>query len=257
MKATSFFTNGKIYFHETSHEYLNATKTWFFKTPERALDRAYNAALTIKSIEDEYFQGSKILTDSTDSSNYLMSFVKADFSRELTIAKVRLAEFKTSCLVLGVPTSAYLDKLSFLDGVLAKYVSQPNKSPTLAALPPVEKVESSQVKSQVESQSAATEIAVFDVKTDVPIERGLLNTIEGAIGKVKQELGCNVEPAVAQKMQNPKIRIGALMTSTAIKYTVLLVLLPLLYQQLSKNFFQPAGTANLQQELEYRSQKPD
>lgn len=253
MKATSFFANGKSYFHETSHEYLNATKTWFFKTPERALDRAYNAALTIKSIEDEYFQGSQIPIDATDSSNYLMSFVKADFTRELTIAKVRLAEFKTSCLVLGVPTSAYLDKLSVLDGVLAKYVSQPNRSPALAALPPVEKVESSQVK----SQPVAAEIAVFDVKTDVAIERGLLNTIEGAIGKVKQDLGCNVESGVAQKMQNPKIRIGALMTSTAIKYTVLLVLLPLLYQQLSKNFFQPAGTANLQQELEYRSHKPD
>jgi hypothetical protein len=253
MKATSFFTNGKSYLHETSHEYLHATKTWFFKTPERALDRAYNAALTIKSIEDEYFQGSKILTDSTDSSDYLMSFVQADFARELTIAKVRMAEFKTSCLVLGVPTSAYLDKLSFLDGVLAKYVAQPKKSPALATLPPVAKVESN----QVESKPIAAEIAVFDVQNDVAIDRGLLNTIGGAIGKVTQELNHNVESAVAQKMQNPKIRISALMTSTAIKYTVLLVLLPLLYQQLSKNFFQPAGTANLQQELEYRSQKPD
>jgi hypothetical protein len=110
---------------------LYAAKQWFYQTPERALNQAYNSALTIKSIEDEYFQGSKISNDSTDGSdlsNNLMSFVRADVEKELMIAKLRLAEFKTSCSILSIPVSDHLDKLSFLDEVLAKYTSQPNPS---------------------------------------------------------------------------------------------------------------------------------
>jgi hypothetical protein len=110
---------------------LYSAKQWFYKTPERALNQAYNSALTIKSIEDEYFQGSKISNDSTDGSdlsNHLMSFVRADVEKELMIAKLRLAEFKTSCSILSIPVSDHLDKLSFLDEVLAKYISQPNPS---------------------------------------------------------------------------------------------------------------------------------
>jgi hypothetical protein len=110
---------------------LDSAKQWLYKTPERALNQAYNSALTIKSIEDEYFQGSKISNDSTDGSdlsNNLMSFVRADVEKELMIAKLRLAEFKTSCSILSIPVSDHLDKLSFLDEVLAKYISQPNPS---------------------------------------------------------------------------------------------------------------------------------
>ncbi len=246
MKASSFFTNSKEYLHTANQQYLDATKEWFFKTPERALNQACNAALTIKSIEDEYFQSGKISRDSTDCSDYLMSFVRADFERELTIAKLRLAEFKASCLVLGVPVSAHLEKLSFLDGVLAKYVSQKNDSAVLAALPPAKTVDSNPANSQPEPVNAG----VFHAAA-------VGNSVPEAIAQVKPELNSKVEAGVAREMQNPKIRISALITSTAIKYTVLLVLLPLLYQQLSKHFFQPASTANLQQELELRSHKPE
>jgi hypothetical protein len=257
MKAFPLFTSSKIYLQETSHEYLDATKTWLFKTPERALNQAYKAALTIKSIEDEYFQSSKISTDSNNCSDYLMSFVKADFQRELTIAKLRLAEFKASCLVLGVPISSHLDKLNLLDEVLAKYISQQKQSAGLLLLPPVEKV------AKIDSQPATSKpdaaiVDVGDVKKGIELDRSFSEVIADSIGKVKKELDSKAETAFAQKMQNPKIRISAAITSTAIKYTVVLVLMPMLYQQLSKNFFQPpASTATLQQELEYRSHKPE
>lgn len=245
MKASSLFTNSKEYLHTTNQQYLDATKEWFFKTPERALNQAYNAALTIKSIEDEYFDSGKISRDSTDCSDYLMSFVRADFERELTIAKLRLAEFKASCLVLGIPVSAHLEKLTFLNGVLAKYVSQKNESAVVAALPPVKIVDSNPANSQPEPVNAG----VFHAAT-------VGNSVP-EIAQVKPEFNFKVEAGVAQKIQDPKIRISALITSTAIKYTVLLVLVPLMYQQLSKQFFQPASTANLQHELELRSQKPE
>ncbi len=256
MKVSPFFTNSKSYLHATSYEYLQATKQWFFKTPERALNQAYNAALTIKSIEDDYFQSGKISTDSvndSDRGDYLMSFVRTDFERELMIAKLRLAEFKASCLILGVPVYAHLDKLCFLDEVLAKYVSKPNTSAALAPLPPVEKIDSSQVKNQPNSATTS----VVDVKT-ASIERTSLVKANGElIGKVKNELNSKAEAAVVKKLQNPKIRISAAITGTAIKYVLPLILVPLLYQQLSKNIFQPASTATLQQELEHRSHKSE
>jgi len=40
--------------------YFNRTNQWFWQTPERSLERAYEAAQTIKAIEDEYFEGQRI-----------------------------------------------------------------------------------------------------------------------------------------------------------------------------------------------------
>lgn len=247
MKASTFFTNSKGYLHTTNQQYLNATKQWFLNTPERALNQAYNAALKIQSLENEYFQGYKISIGSTDGSDYLMSFVRADFQRELMITKLRLSEFKASCLILGVPVAAHLDQLSFLDSVLAKYVSKENKSVALAALPTSEKLASNPVK----QQSDPVNVGVVNVKAAADLGTGLLKTNSESAKKVTKEL----DSAVVKKMQNPKIKISAAITSTALKYTVLLVVLPLLYQQVSKQFFQPASTATLQQELKHENHK--
>lgn len=256
MKASTFFTNSKGYLHTTSKQYLYSAKQWFFKTPERALNQAYNAALTIQSIEDEYFQGGKILTNSvnvSDRSDYLMSLVRTDFQKELTIAKLRLTEFKASCLVLGIPVSAHLDKLSFLDGVLAKYISKENTSAPLAPLPLAEKFDSSQVK----SQPAPATIGTVDVKTASDQGISLPKSLAETIGKAKKEFNSKAEAEAAKDLQNSRNKISAAITGTAIKYILLLVVIPLMYQQLSKHFFQPASTATLQQELEHRSQKPE
>jgi len=47
---------------------------WFRTTPNRALDRAYKAALAIKKIEDENFSGNKIGTDSNQSPSVTAYF---------------------------------------------------------------------------------------------------------------------------------------------------------------------------------------
>ena len=40
--------------------YLRNAQRWYLETPERSLDEAYKAALLIKAIEDENFNGKKI-----------------------------------------------------------------------------------------------------------------------------------------------------------------------------------------------------
>ncbi|MCA1993860.1 MAG: hypothetical protein LDL41_17710, partial [Coleofasciculus sp. S288] len=225
MKASTFFTNSKGYLHTTSKQYLYSAKQWFFKTPERALNQAYNAALTIQSIEDEYFQGGKISTNSvnaSDRSDYLMSLVRTDFEKELMIAKLRLTEFKASCLVLGIPVSAHLDKLSFLDGVLAKYISKENTSAPLAPLPPSEKIDS--------SQPVLATVGIVDVKTASDSGISLPKSLGGTIRKAKKELNFKAEAEATKDLQNSRNRISAAITGTAIKYILLLVVIPLMYQ---------------------------
>ena len=50
--------------------YFRSAGQWISDTPERSLDEAYEAALAIKAIEDEHFNGHKIsplLGNYTDS----------------------------------------------------------------------------------------------------------------------------------------------------------------------------------------------
>ena len=80
---------------------LRAANQWFSNTPERALDQAYKAALMIKAIEDEHFNGKKISADSSGHSDSVISYFEADLKKYLNIVKVRLAEFKLTRSVLS------------------------------------------------------------------------------------------------------------------------------------------------------------
>jgi len=44
-----------------------------FTTPERSLDEAYKAALVIKAIEDEHFNGNKIAPESANYGDSVIS----------------------------------------------------------------------------------------------------------------------------------------------------------------------------------------
>lgn len=55
---------------------MHTANQWFFKTPERALNQAYNAASTIKSIEDEHSNDNKLSTDITNRSNSATSYLQ-------------------------------------------------------------------------------------------------------------------------------------------------------------------------------------
>lgn len=85
----STFTNSKEPLRTTSKDYLHAAKQWFFRTPERALNQAYNAALAIKSIEDEHFNSNKISADLNNHTDNVMSYLKADIEKHLSTAKLR------------------------------------------------------------------------------------------------------------------------------------------------------------------------
>lgn len=218
MKSSSF-TN-------TQEDLLTKLNQWFSKTPERSLEQAYQAALKIKSIEDEYFKGSQVSTDSASYSEYLLSFVRIDFEKELRVAKFKLAEFKASRFVVGGLLSAHSAKLKFVDEVITKYTPQPNTSSALISSQG-EKFASD--KAYEESYSAT--IDVVDIKADSEKGSFLPNSLKKTLGRVKKELNPKSEAEVVKNFHTSRSQ-----TSTAIKFVLMLILVPVLTQQLSKQF---------------------
>ncbi|HAJ57997.1 MAG TPA: proton extrusion protein PcxA [Cyanobacteria bacterium UBA8543] len=224
---TSSFTNGQEDLLTKLKVHVGSVNQWFSKTPERSLEQAYQAALKIKSIEDEYFKGNKIATDSASYSDYLLSFVRIDFEKELSVAKFKLAEFKASRLVLGGALSAHSAKLRFVDEVLSKYIFQPNNSAALVPVSQFDKLDSSQINSQLYPAT----VGVVDVKTDSDQSSFLPKSIQKTLRRVKKELNPKSEAEVVKNFHSSRNK-----TSTAIKFVLMLILLPLLTQQLSKQF---------------------
>jgi hypothetical protein len=124
MKASIFFAKNK--------GYLQFAKQWFFKTPDRALNRAYAAALIIKSLEYEYFYSDKIPTNSTQYNDFMMLVSQAKFRKLLIVIQLRLTEFQASNSVIIYPKLTHaetikrinenVEKLRVIDAVLNKYI---------------------------------------------------------------------------------------------------------------------------------------
>ena len=81
---------------------LRTANQWLKKTPERALDEAYEAALKIKSIEDTHFNGGLINGETGNYSDSVRSLFLRDLNVYLETIKVRLIEFKASNSVVKI-----------------------------------------------------------------------------------------------------------------------------------------------------------
>ena len=75
---------------------FNLGRRWLSATPERALDAAYRAAIRIKAIEDDHFEGQIVSASSVEYSDSVIKVFKGDVNNYLNTIKARLAEFKIS-----------------------------------------------------------------------------------------------------------------------------------------------------------------
>lgn len=128
--------------------FLSTVERWFSQTPERSLEIAYEAALSIQAIENQHFSGDKISVGNSRYGPTVYAHFEADLDRNLEIIKLRLAEYRNSRSVVDIyqqvsqkkkskyfsdyPTngqslgsvdseSLIIDKLKFIDEVIAKY----------------------------------------------------------------------------------------------------------------------------------------
>ena len=243
--------------------YVIAASSWLFTTPERSLDQAYDAALMIKAIEDEHFQGHKISRRSNGHSSNVSSYFQAELRKYLNIARFRLTEFKASSLFVDISNQtangfrstnsspeqlAYevrdkaaiiLEKLKFIDEVLARYAPERQipmqVAPPATSLVPVAPASPARIETLsntndwVRSSTVPNPATKVDKASEGPniVPRSILRTFV----RLRRDLDPKSEAEVVENFRNTKAR-----TIISIRFILLIVLIPLLTQQVSKNF---------------------
>jgi hypothetical protein len=240
---------------------LRAANRWLLRTPERALDEAYEAALRIKSLEDAHFGGNRISVYAGNYSRSAQNYFQGELKKYLDIIKLRLIEFRTSSSVVRLSNQSLtevqlnetatdlstvnvidrsgviLKKLRFIDELVARYQGpDPNLVPLAASdnlspngpltLPATASLSQDNRPRDSQRDLPKRDLKSLTDKTGV-LPRSILETVD----RIKRELDPEAEQEVVQNFRASKSR-----TVASLRLILLLILVPLLTQQISKNF---------------------
>ncbi|OKH32129.1 proton extrusion protein PcxA [[Phormidium ambiguum] IAM M-71] len=244
---------------------VRSVKDWYFDTPERALEQAYNAALQIKAIEDEYFEGNKISINQADYSDSVKAYFRSELRQNLTIANNRLREFKASSSFLNLINSqknvkspgssvdnngknyprtsnsqqvtVTLEKLKFIDQITAKYkpknpINAKSTSTSLVVVPQNNtKLDLSEINGLNNENELLgrpqNETNEFETVID---KTGVLpRSIFSTLNKIQRELDPESEQEVIKKYRTSKAK-----TIISLRFILTLIIVPLLTFQLFK-----------------------
>lgn len=236
-------------------------RQWFFGTPDRSLDQAYEAALKIRQIEENYFGGNPITPENGTYSASSYRILQKDRRRYLSIVRRRMAEFRTSSDALqlssigrraiALPDDIPLDqingpavffkKLQLIDEVLKRYEQASVLSLTqlqATAADPLSPRSSQRESDQLSSGLSNKKLQGSSVSSDDTqnealsrsssvLPRSILRTVD----RIKQDLDPDAEVEVVRNFRSSKAQ-----TTIAITFVLQLIIVPLLAQYLSKNF---------------------
>ncbi len=241
-------------------KYLYRARQWYRETPERALEQAYEAALAIKAIEDEHFGGQPIADRSGDYGDSTLSYFKSDLQKYLKVIQTRMVEFNASRSFLELPervaaqpkavlgdryqhelgistkdrASLVFEKLEFIDGVIARYINR--KSTAIVPISsgtnvPVNSKNGSPQPYQNNASSNSNQSEANGVDTNIEEVSLLPRSLLGTLNRITKELDPSAEKEVVKNFRNSKIK-----TVISLRFILLLILVPLLTDQLAKNF---------------------
>lgn len=228
---------------------LRQVRQWLFKTSERALNQAYEAATRIEAIEQQYFDGKQVSPANADYGRSAMTYFEAEVNKNLSQIKRRLGEFRASnamlpsatagaiavqpadAVVNGTPVNRlnqpaiWLKKMHFIDGVVARYEQPELTTAALVSTPELRLTNLAEApKSQVSQAESMTADALTDRANFLP--RSILRTVD----RIRQDLDPKAETDVVRNFRSSKAK-----TSIALRFVLLLIIVPLLTQQVSKN----------------------
>jgi hypothetical protein len=257
---------------------------WVSNTPLRSLEQAYEAALRIKAIEDQHFQGGSIGSDGEHGQN-VSRYFQIQLRQQLSQIELRLAEFRASSTFSRLPdpdrngsgptassakevenkelhtpdTSppesngkspengrqsrdpSILEKLQFIDQVTSRYKRPPSKPKSISAPPEgqTEQLTPDEPSSSDEGVRASPNNGNAPVASKSAIlPRSILRTAS----QIRRELSSQAEEELIQEYRNARNR-----TLVSVRFLLLLAILPLLTQILSKNFLFGPLVDHLQQ----------
>jgi hypothetical protein len=237
---------------------VNQARLWLSNTPERALDAAYRAAVKIKAIEDDHFQGQKVAQGVVNYSPSVVKVFRSDVNNYLSTIKVRLIEFKASraLLIFSNDSSttgttvvvdreelrnqqqlSVIDKLNYIDAITSKY-QQESLETELVITKKAQFEEQSRLNSQHKNkkfllkpqlkQNTPTTETISD-KTGV-LPRSFMRTIN----RIRQEIdpeADNTEEEVIQKFRRSRNK-----SVVSIYFVLILIIVPLFTHQVTKTF---------------------
>jgi len=251
---------------------IDNAKRWFSTIPDRALDRAYRAALTIKAIEDEYFEGNKVCAEKSEQCDRVFSYCQAEVKKSIKTIKIRLAEFNLSSSLIQIPETSkthrsdqgfdynaevkeaaaiIIEKLNFIDEVISKYErsQQLDRKISLSlvevAQEPIENLDRQVTKSDSKKLVKTDKISLQKQTSEpenkkesfprVVDKTGVLpRSILNTLGRIKREIDPNSKESEEEVVD--KFRQARNRTVISIRFLLLLTIVPLLVHQLTKNF---------------------
>ncbi|MGG6266005.1 proton extrusion protein PcxA [Leptolyngbya sp. AN03gr2] len=248
--------------------YVRRAEQWYLETPDRALDQAYDAALKIKAIENEHFSGKKISPQSTQLRGSAYDYFAADLQKYLRLIRMRLTEFRQSRAALAitnpnkkvqeirtietaeigsarfVPTvrdkpAITLEKLRFIDEILARYADE---QLTLEAVSPsllntemnggLEKKNTNRSSTNSDTEKVSITTTSSEDFESISDKTGLLpRSILATLKRLRRDLDPKSEVEVVQSYRVSKVK-----TLLAVRFVLILILIPLLVQQVTRNF---------------------
>ncbi|MGD1897937.1 MAG: proton extrusion protein PcxA [Phormidesmis sp.] len=223
-------------------------RQWFVKTPDRALDQAYEAALKIRQLEDVYFEGEPI-APGTGYSPSAYQLLEKDLKKYLSVIRRRMAKFRASSDTLPTADSPqlstplpddvplnqingpaiFLRKLQLIDDVLLRYPQDGGIALKASQRSPGTSVAALSVADRPPALSPAAEDTpnqALSARSSV-LPRSILRTVD----RIKQDLDPDAEVEVVRNFRSSKTQ-----TTVAITFVLQLIIVPLLAQYLSKNF---------------------
>ncbi len=203
-------------------EYLRSLNLWFLDTPERAILEAHQAAQRIKNIEIEHFDNQKISSESVKYTENVMSYWQVYLDKNLTIIKIRLAEFQLSRGIINISNSVLLEKLKVIDEVVEKYAIK-NKLIDNSAL--VSNSQPPQINKQPDSSHVNDIKAIPSSQTP----RGFRRSIGKTVNRFKADFSPETEEEFIRNYRFSRNR-----TRIALRFLIALIVLPVLTQYLSK-----------------------
>lgn len=257
--------------------FLRKAQQWFFKTPERALDQAYEAAKMIEAIENEHFNGNPISPSYGNYGKSSMTYFQGELQKYLNLINLRMTEFRLSSAVVRVSDPKIMEiqvddradqnytlnvidkpaiffrKLQFVDEIRSRYSRSESPAPSTVVMvkePATAQPRTSQPAQMLNGQprngaisgaiepTRATPAKVEKVEENGQRSTGLSDrasvlprSILRTVDRIRQDLDPNAEEQVIKDFRSSRGR-----TTTAIKFLLLLIIVPLLTQQFAKNY---------------------
>ncbi|MGQ9837277.1 MAG: proton extrusion protein PcxA [Cyanobacteriota bacterium] len=262
---------------------------WISDTPLRSLEQAYKAALRIKAIEDQYFEGGSITSNGEHGQN-VSRYFQIQLRQQLRQIDLRLAEFRASSTfshlpdptcngrdpiasavedvqdqdkeprlpATGNPASngkspengrqsrdpSILEKLQFIDQVTSRYKRSPGKPKSIATPPEPPNRPQQMASTQPSSSEKWVKATSSNGNAPVTSKTALLpRSILRTASQIRRELSSQAEEEVIRDYRDSRTR-----TLVSVRFLLLLAILPLLTQILSKNFLFGPMVDHLQQQ---------